>query len=363
MGKRQMAGEKQIEKETVADCMALESMLSKIPIPPIPANRLQLLSILRQPNDKIDIDALTRLVSVDPGLFSMVLKLANSSYYRGLEKIISLRGAITRIGLTDTVNSISFYCVQNTLPPFPTIKEFSSEAYWTFSWACAMAARRLGHPNLGMNVLPGELYMAGLLHGIGKLMMAIHYPEDFEKCVIKAEKTKQPLHKTEQEIFGTVNGFLASKIMKSWNLPDNICEGVAFYQIPELAPPEYREIAGLIQFAYKITASIGIGANGDCYGMDISATYIGRQTHLALSRESVQMELVKELKETVEQKYQSVSGTPSQDATNASDTNANHQAYPEIHPPAAPPHPDPSRMKPFSRLWSFFRNLAFKFSH
>ena len=358
-----MAGTKLIEEKTIADSMALDSMLSKIPIPPIPANRLQLLSIVRQPNDKIDIHALTKLLSVDPGLFAMVLKLANSSYYRGLEKIISLRGAITRIGLTDTVNAITFYCLQNTLPAFPTIKEFSSEAYWTFSWACAVAARRLGHPNLGMNALPGELYTAGLLHGIGKLMMAIHYPEDFEKCVAKTTKTQQPLHVMEQEIFGTVDGLLASKIMESWNFPDNICAGVAFYQIPELAPPQYREIAGLIQFAFKITASIGIGANGDCYGVDLSDTYIGRQLHPALSKESIQMDLIKELKEAVAQKYQSVSGVPSQDETKSPGTDSDQQISSKICPPAASPHPSPSRENLLSRLWSFFSKLAFKSSH
>ncbi len=242
-----------LQEQTIANSMALDSMLSKISIPPIPANRLQVLEIVRQPNDKINIDVLTRLLSVDPGLFAMMLQVANSSYYRGIEKINSLRGAITRIGLSDTVNSISFFCVKNALPPLPPLKIFSHEDYWAFSWTSAMAARRLGHPNLGMNLIPGELYMGGLLHGIGKLMMAIHYPEKLEKCFVKANRTKQPLYKVEQEVFGTIDGFLAAKIMNSWNLPDNICMGVAYYQIPEAAPAQYREMAGCVSLKLKAT--------------------------------------------------------------------------------------------------------------
>ena len=363
MGENQKSEKKLLEEKTVADSMALDSMLSEISIPPMPANRLKLLSIIRLPNDKINIGPLTRLLAVDPGLFAMILKLANSSYYRGVEKISSLRSAVTRIGLTDTVNAISFFCVQNTLPAFPTFKGFSSEAYWKFSWACAIVARRLGHPNLGMKVLPGELYMAGLLHGIGKLMMGIHYPGDFEKCLAKAAKTKQPLHKIEQEIFGTVDGFLTSKIMKFWNLPDNICAGVAFYQIPELAPPEYREIAGLIQFACKITADMGIGVNGDPCEMDLSATYIAGQSHLVLSRESVQMDLVKELKETVRQKSQSMAGVTSQGGPKASNTDVNQNNCSEEPLPCDPSYPDPPQQKLFFRLCSFFRKLIFKFNH
>jgi len=119
-GKPKKLKKKLIEEKTVADSMALDSMLSKMSIPPMPANRLQILSIVRQNNDKIDIAPLTRLLAVDPGLFAMILKLANSSYYRGVEKINSLRCAVTRIGLTTTVNAIAFFCVQNTLPTFPT---------------------------------------------------------------------------------------------------------------------------------------------------------------------------------------------------------------------------------------------------
>lgn len=306
----QQAEKKLLTEKTIAGSMALDSMLSNISIPPIPANRLQLLEMVRQPNAKINLDSLTRLLSVDPGLFAMMLQLANSSYYRGVEKIISLRGAITRIGLSDTVNSISFFCVKNTLPSFPVLENFSHEDNWAFSWTCAMAARRLGHPNLGMNVLPGDLYMAGLLHGIGKLMMAIHYPEKLEKCFAKTNRTKQPLHKAEQEIFGTINGFLAARIMKSWNLPDNICMGVAYYQIPESAPPGDRDMAGLVQFACRIASKTGIGSNGIQCDADLSSTSIGQQSHLLLSKKDVQTNIIQEIKKMAQQKYESMAGPP-----------------------------------------------------
>ena len=310
--KREMQnnGTKLLKEKTIADSLALDAMLSNISIPPIPANRMQLLEIVRKPNEKINIDDLTRLLSADPGLFAMMLQLANSSYYRGVEKIVSLRGAITRIGLLDTINSISFFCVKNALPSFPVLNDLSHEDYWAFTWTCAMAARRLGHPNLGMNVIPGELYMAGLLHGIGKLMMAIHHPEKIEKCFIKTNRTGQPQYKSEQEIFGTINGFLAAKIMNSWNFPDNICFGVKYYQIPESAPPQYRELAGLIQFACELSSKTGIGFNGIHCDVPLSSTYIGQQSHLLLSREEVQTKIIQEIKKTARQKYDSMTDPP-----------------------------------------------------
>ena len=340
-----------LKEKTIADSMALDSMLSKISIPPIPANRLQVLEMVRQPNDKINLDSLTRLLSVDPGLFAMMLQVANSSYYRGVEKITSLRGAITRIGLSDTVNSISFFCVKNALPSLPPLKHFSHEDYWAFSWTSAMAARRLGHPNLGMNVLPGALYMAGLLHGIGKLMMAIHYPEQFEQCLAKTNRTRQPLYKAEKDVFGTINGFVAAKIMKSWNLPDDICIGVAYYQIPESAPAQYREMAALIQFACEIASKTGIGSNGIQYDPDLSSTCIGGQSHLLLSRKEVQTDIIQEIKKTALQKYKSMAGPSHEDSAKAcGKTKAQH-------PPNKGQHENQSHGFFFDRLIAFFKQI------
>ncbi len=352
-----MAHNQTVEKTSLESMLSgsssLESMLAKISIPPIPANRLQLLDLVRQPKDKINLASLTKLVNTDPALFAMVLKLANSAYYRGVEKVINLRSAMARIGLSDTIDSISFFCIQNTLPPLPAFEDFSAEEYWKFSWACAMAARRLGHPNLGMKALPGELYMAGLLHGIGRLMMAIHYPDKFEKCLAVMKQTHRPAHEVEQEIFGTLNGFLASEIMKFWNFPDHVCAGVNFYQIPESAPPECQEMAGLIQFAYILAAKTGIGDCADSSEMDLTATYIGQQPHLSLSRQSVQINLIKEMTTTLGHKYQDVTGQENQKNAAA----ANNHARPQGQSPSRLPQSQQLPQNAFARFFSFLKKL------
>jgi len=67
----------------------------------------------------------------------MVLQLANSPFYRRADEIVSLRSAITRIGLEEAINSVNLYFLQWFLP------------------------------NLSE------------LHGIGKLILAIHHSKAF----------------------------------------------------------------------------------------------------------------------------------------------------------------------------------------
>ncbi len=147
--------------------------LTLFKIPPIPANGPKLMSLIRKPIDDIKVDDFIKIIDSDPGLLSMMLQLANSVYFKGVDEIYSLRSAIARIGLQETINSVNLYFFRRMLPNISEIEGFQTKEYWAFSWSCANAARRLGHQNLGMNAIPGGLYIAGLLHGIGKLILAI----------------------------------------------------------------------------------------------------------------------------------------------------------------------------------------------
>jgi HD-like signal output (HDOD) protein len=286
---------KLVGEKTIAFSIAQEILTTSTNIPPMPGNGTKILDVARQPMEKIDIPSFAKLVESDPSLFTRVLQLSNSSYYSEVDKIVTLRAAITRIGLTEMVNSVCLYIFQKILPKFPNIEGFSYNDYWSHSWACAVANRRLGHPNLEMGILAGELYMTGLLHGMGKLMLAIHFPDQFKKCIIKAREHKLPLYEVERDEFGTTDALVAARIMKFWNLPPNICAGVAFHQMPELAQPEHIIIAGLTQFAYGIAATSQIGNSGDGMTMELSSAYFAQNSNLSISKKDVQDKIVQEI--------------------------------------------------------------------
>ncbi len=153
-----------IGEKTIAHSIAHEILNTSVKIPPIPANGRKILEMVPLPKSRIDSPAFVKLVESDPGLFMRILELSNSSYYSEIEKIVSLRAAITRIGLIETVNSIGLYFFQKMLPKFPDIKGLTYNNFWSHSWITAIANRRLGHPNLDMDILPGGFYMAGTLH-------------------------------------------------------------------------------------------------------------------------------------------------------------------------------------------------------
>lgn len=301
-------GETRQGEETIANAMALDILNSKFKIPPMPANGPKLMSLIRKPIDDIEVDEFVKIINSDPGLLSMMLQLANSVYFKGFDEIYNLRSAIVRVGLQETINSTNLYFFRRMFPKIPDIEGFEPQAYWAFSWACANAARRLGHPNLNMNVNAGELYIAGLLHGIGKLILAIQYPFEFSKCIQTAARLKLPVHAVELDEFGTTDTYLASKLLEFWKIPSRVCTGIKFYQNPDLAPESDRNIAASIQFAYAVASMSGIGKNGDGCVMSLESTWLARQSGLPLSKKETQEALAKEIHASLEKKSESVTG-------------------------------------------------------
>ncbi|WP_020588159.1 HDOD domain-containing protein [Desulfobacter curvatus] len=311
--------EKEQGEETIANAIALDILNSKFKIPPMPANGPKLMSLMRTPIDAIEIDDFVKIIDSDPGLLSMILQLANSAYYKGFDEVYSLRAAIARIGLQETIDSANLYFFKRMFPKIPEIEGFQTQEYWAFSWACANAARRLGHPNLGMNVNSGELYIAGLLHGIGKLILEIQYPFEFSKCIQTAVKLKVPVHTVVLDEFGTTDNNIASKLLGIWRIPSRVCTGIKFYQNPDLAPEKDRNMAALIQFAYSIASMSGIGTNGDGCATSIESTWIARQSGFLLSKKDIQEEVINEIQASLEEKSESFTGIATQKQETVSD--------------------------------------------
>lgn len=100
-----MTIEKRQGEETIANAIALDILNSKFKIPPMPANGAKLISLIRKPIDDIEVDDFVKIIDSDPGLLSMILQLANSIYFKGVNEIYSLRSAIVRVGLQETIRN------------------------------------------------------------------------------------------------------------------------------------------------------------------------------------------------------------------------------------------------------------------
>lgn len=288
--------------------IALKILQAGVDLPPLPAVFTRLMALSRQPEERIDVNKFTKLLQTDPALTARILQLANSSYYGTLNRISNLRQAIMHIGLQETISTVNWMLCQKLLPQFPVMEGFSDKDYWAHSWACATANRMLGRPDLLVSCQPGELYVAGLLHGIGRLILALHRPEEFRQCLENSRDFAQPLEDAERDLLGATDADIACEILRTWQFPESICHAVKHFRDPAGAPEEFREIAALTQFAYYIANTSGIGNNGDEFSYNLHATYLVNATDSPFAHADTREKLVQDIQQTLQKKASAVTG-------------------------------------------------------
>lgn len=324
-------------------------------LPSIPALGLELLSIIRKPIDSIDMRELVSLVEKDPTLVARILRVSNSVYYGVRREVTSVRHAITLVGLDETINYLNFYLIKAVMPECPTLNHFSADDFWSHSWSTAVAARMLGRPQLLVTALPGELYLAGLLHDIGKVVLAVHMTEDFEKALEMAHVTQIPLHEAEKHIFGVDHALLGAHLLDNWNLPGWILDAVAFHHDPGESPAEHQEMAMLIQFANSVTNHFERTA-GDAHTVPVLETAIVAREESAFSSPVTLNGIIEEIGDTLDARDDILN--PSEE-TEEPDTEVEAEGgeASQAEPQSAAPETAPSSSAKRAAKKSIFRSL------
>ena len=174
------------------------------------------------------------IIQDDPGLTVKILQIANSAYFGGGRRIVTPFDAVQLIGveilraLTLCVHAFKFY--ENV--PF---KNFSVSRLWDHSMDTAHGAQRLAK----LEKLPrnrcDEAFVSGLLHDIGKLVMAGNASEDYEIVIARSAQGSVASEEVEKEVFGVSHAQIGAYLLGLWGLPDAIVNNVDMHHEPRAA--------------------------------------------------------------------------------------------------------------------------------
>ena len=144
-------------------------------LPSLPALILDLIATLDQAD--LDIDTLVQKISCDPALVAKTLRLANSSFYGVQSQVNSVGHAITVLGF-DSVRSVVVGSAITKM--LPSGEAFDARTFWEHSVATALCARSLA-AEIGQNA--GQAFIGGLLHDVGRLVVACHFPKQYQQVL------------------------------------------------------------------------------------------------------------------------------------------------------------------------------------
>lgn len=224
----------------------------RVKLPAMPVSGIRLLQLLQRPVDALEVQELATLVEQDPVLTARMLRIANSPLYGGVRDIRGVKQALVTIGLDEAVSALNYFLIRKLMPKVPVLPHFNSQSFWMHSVACATAARLLGNPNYNVASLPGELYLAGLLHDIGKLLMAIYMPEAFGRILEQAHREQAPLHQVERAVLGVDHALLGAHLLDEWRLPPPILDAVCCHHDPWDERAKNKDLALLVHLADRV---------------------------------------------------------------------------------------------------------------
>lgn len=174
-------------------------------------------------NESSTIDDIADVILIDPALSASILKLANSSIFNYPGKIDTISKAVLVLGITEVYTLVIAYFATDAFKSLSTDADYLEE-FWERSVDCALLLKYLGER---LNMPNTErLFLTGLLHNIGELVVKQFLPEQLPLCAIT--RANNLFVGKQKAIFSFTFGECSAELLKLWQLPFSIIEPLRY---------------------------------------------------------------------------------------------------------------------------------------
>ncbi len=236
---------KSIRIDRVVFQQTLEKKLADLP--PMPAVVTRIMETVNNPDTSAE--DLNRLISMDQGLTSKVLRIVNSSYYGFPKRISTITHAVVILGFNTIRNLVlgvsAFGLIGQKSMPYG----LNRNRFWEHSVATAVAGGVLARKRLPKNRnAPEEAFIGGLLHDIGELFLDSYFPVQFAVSMAFASKENRTARDAELLVLGLDYVTVSRRIAEHWNFPGHLVAMVGGYYAPQI-DSEYFDYMALVHAA------------------------------------------------------------------------------------------------------------------
>lgn len=212
-------------------------------LPTFPDNILQLQELCH--DREANIDNIAALIYKDPSLSSQILKLSNSAGFFPSKKVDNITTAVMTIGLKNLEAMLIITAAKNIMD-----KRFIKfEQIWTHCNMTAFIARSLAK-KFNNHVKQENIYLAGLLHDIGKIIL-LSVDQEMNNWLTDLFKNRKTRTSTvlEEITIGISHAEIGALISKKWNFPTFLTEVINNHHAPLNSSDENRELTFIVYLA------------------------------------------------------------------------------------------------------------------
>lgn len=219
-------------------------------LPPLPEVACRIFELTV--DKEIDARRLSDLIEKDQALTARMLRAANSALYYRTQEVKTVRKAAVQLG-NQRVQSLA---IEAALMPIVSQGRWG-RPLWEHALGVGVASREIARA-VQYNDIEG-VFVAGLLHDIGKSLFSSQHPELFAEC-LKLVKHDGELSTIDAEMatFGLAHTQAGTLVVIYWRLPAELSEVILHHHQPE-SSTLCTELCAIVNLADEICKHLGIG--------------------------------------------------------------------------------------------------------
>ncbi|MFK7759968.1 MAG: HDOD domain-containing protein [Phycisphaerales bacterium] len=248
-------------------------------LPTLPAVAARLLSMGAQ--EDVHLDEVIELIEADPALSARMLSLCRGADAGLGDRITTVRRAVIMLGLEAVRSAVLSVLVFDRLQVVvdeSVESQFDVEGFWTRAIGVACVSERIARKKRLKEVSPDQAYLAGLVHGLGKLALYKVLPKSWEKAITMADRQHMTLSCAERATIGIDHHTAGKRLAEHWGLPESIRDVIWLHGQSHAALPEVsqRELVSMVTLACAWCESRHLGWSGEVRG-DLSLDEIAKE--------------------------------------------------------------------------------------
>lgn len=222
-------------------------------LPPLPHVAAQALTLIEDPDTTAG--KLTQLLGQDAALAARVLKIANSAMFSRQREISTINQAIMTIGFKTLKGIIVAATLKQINRKFGPIEKMIWENSTCTSIASRIISTHLRKPYVE------EVFLFGLLHDLGKLVLMRQIPKEYEKVVATSKSGEGFYFELEQKEFGFAHPLIGALVAKKWNFSPDTCQLILHHhdELPKAVENPLQEKMFVVALADIISHDLGFG--------------------------------------------------------------------------------------------------------
>lgn len=191
-------------------------------------------------------------IQPDQAMCSTILDIVNSTAYKLPKKVQTIKRAVEVLGFDEIKNLIIGKAILAFFPKHGKDYIQGIGVFWEHAFTCGIMAKIIGEHYL---LSPSELFISGLIHDIGKLVMLSAFPNRYPLLEVNSLASHFQATGAELEQFGTKHDAVGLQLAKHWSLPEQLASAIGYHHTPDAAPhfkqqPMIVQVADILSLMY-----------------------------------------------------------------------------------------------------------------